>query len=129
MQRYTFQRITVQLIVFCLCLIRGTIHSQILTKSDFTVLTAVNVKVGAEHTDEYLALLQGKNVAVVANQTSLIKSKPLTDTLRSLGVKVVKIFAPEHGFFGEQDAGDTVKNSHIPSSSIHIISLYGKHNK
>jgi uncharacterized protein YbbC (DUF1343 family) len=129
MQRYTFPKITVQLFAFCLFLLAGKIQAQITAKSDFTTVTSETVKVGAEHTEQYLSLLQGKRVAVVANQTSMVKKKPLVDTLRSLGIKIVKIFAPEHGFYGEQDAGASVKNGKTPESSIHIISLYGKHDK
>src|SRR5579863_817024 len=105
MQRYTFFKITVQLLTFCLFLFSGKLGAQITTRSDFTTVTAQQVTVGAEHTDQYLTLLKGKNVAVVANQTSRIKNKLLVDSLQSLGIKVVKIFAPEHGFYGEQDAG------------------------
>jgi uncharacterized protein YbbC (DUF1343 family) len=129
MQRYTFLKINVQLLAFCLLLCADKIDAQITAKSDFTTVSNTNVKTGAEHTENYLSLLKGKNVAVVANQTSLVNKQLLVDTLQSLGVNVVKIFAPEHGFYGEQDAGATVKNAKIPQTSIHIISLYGKHNK
>jgi uncharacterized protein YbbC (DUF1343 family) len=129
MQRYTFLKITVQLLPICLFLYTGKVQAQITAKSDFTTVTPDMIKVGAEHTEQYLTLLKGKNVAVVANQTSLVKKQLLVDTLQSLGIKVVKIFAPEHGFYGEQDAGATVKNAKIPQTSIHIISIYGKHNK
>ncbi len=129
MQRYTFLKITVQLLTFSLVLFFGSLRAQITAKSDFTTVTSNEVKVGAEHTEAYLSLLSGKNVAVVANQTSLVNKKLLVDTLVSLGIKVVKIFAPEHGFYGSEDAGATIKNAKIPNSSIHIISLYGKHNK
>ncbi len=129
MQRYTFYKINVLLLSFCLFLGTGKIKAQITAKSDFITITSADVKVGAEHTEQYLPMLHGKRVAVVANQTSLVKNKLLVDTLQSLGVKVVKIFAPEHGFYGEQDAGATVKNGKMPETSIHIISLYGKHDK
>ena len=75
------------------------------------------IKTGAERTNLYLHLLKGKNVAIVGNQTSSIKTKSknniqkhLVDSLLSLGIKVKKVFAPEHGFRGEADAGEIVKN-------------------
>ncbi len=129
MQRYTFPKITAPLIVISLFLLSCNLKAQITAKSDFITVNSETVKVGAEHTEAYLSLLSGKNVAVVANQTSLVKNKLLVDTLVSLGIKVVKIFAPEHGFYGEGDAGATIKNAKIPNTSIKIISIYGKHNK
>ena len=129
MQRYTFLKITVQLVTFSLFLSGGLAQAQITAKSDFTTVTSAQVKAGADHTEQYISLLKGKNVAVVANQTSLVNGKLLVDTLQSLGIKVVKIFAPEHGFYGAEDAGATINNGKIPKTSIHIISLYGQHNK
>ena len=129
MQRYTFLKITVQLLIVGLFLLNGNAEGQITAKSDFTTVNSSQVKVGAERTDQYLSLLKGKNVAVVANQTSLVKGRLLADTLQSLGINIVKIFAPEHGFYGAEDAGATVDNSKIPYTSIHIISLYGEHKK
>jgi len=129
MQRYTFLKITAQLLAFCLVLSDFSAQAQITAKSDFTTVTSAEVKVGAEHTEQYLSLLKGKNVAVVANQTSLVNKKLLVDTLQSLGIKIVKIFAPEHGFYGAEDAGATVNNTKIPQTSIQVISIYGEHNK
>ena len=53
---------------------------------------AENIKTGADRTDEYLPLLKGKSVAVVANPTSLIGKNHLVDSLISLGIKVKKVF-------------------------------------
>jgi uncharacterized protein YbbC (DUF1343 family) len=127
MQRYTFFKIITLLLIFCFFSV--LINAQITAKSDFTPITSKDVKVGAEHTEQYLPLLEGKRVAVVANQTSLVKNKLLVDTLLSLGVKVIKIFAPEHGYYSDEDAGATVKNAKIPKLSVTIVSLYGKHLK
>lgn len=127
MQRYTFFKIITVFLVICLCI--GKSMAQITAKSDFTIVTSENIKVGAEHTEQYLPLLQGKRVAVVANQTSLVKKRLLVDTLLSLGVKVVKVFAPEHGYYGDEDAGASVKNTKTKKTSVSIVSLYGKHNK
>lgn len=129
MQRYTFSKIIASLFAIFLFFPAIKIQAQITAKSDFTTVTSADIKVGAEHTEEYLSLLQGKKVAVVANQASFVKNKLLVDTLLSLGVKVVKIFAPEHGYYGDEDAGETVKNGKTHHSAIQIISLYGKHDK
>ena len=84
---------------------------------------------GAYQTADYLALLQGKRVAVVGNQTSRIGITHLVDSLLSLQINVVKVFAPEHGFRGKASAGEHVKNSVDIKTGLPIISLYGKHKK
>ncbi len=84
---------------------------------------------GAYQTDAYLPLLKDKSVAVIGNQTSEINGKHLVDTLLSLNVNLVKVFAPEHGFRGRASAGEHVKNSVDIKTGLPIISLYGKHKK
>lgn len=84
---------------------------------------------GIYQTDRYISLLQNKNVAVVANHASYIDNTHLIDTLFSLGVKIEKIFAPEHGFMGTADAGEDVEDSSTEKRKIEIISLYGNNFK
>jgi uncharacterized protein YbbC (DUF1343 family) len=84
---------------------------------------------GAERMEVYLPLLKGKSVAVYANQTSMVKNTHLVDTLVKRGIKVVKIFGPEHGFRGTASAGEEVGNAVDKKTGIKIISLYGDHKK
>ena len=63
---------------------------------------------GADRTNKYLYLLKGKKVGVVANPTSVVNRVHLVDTLLSLQVNIGCVFAPEHGFRGEAEAGETV---------------------
>jgi len=84
---------------------------------------------GAERMEIYLPLLKGKSVAVFANQTSMVKNSHLIDTLLKCGVKVVKIFGPEHGFRGDADAGEKLSNTNDKKTGIPVISLYGNHKK
>jgi uncharacterized protein YbbC (DUF1343 family) len=84
---------------------------------------------GAERMEVYLPLLKGKSVAVFANQTSMVKNTNLVDTLIKRGIKVIKIFGPEHGFRGNADAGEKVGNAFDKETGVEVISLYGKHNK
>ncbi len=79
--------------------------------------------------DQYLPLLKGKNVALFANQTSTVGNSLLLDSLLKRGIKVVKIFGPEHGFRGTADAGEKVGNAIDKETGIEVISLYGQHNK
>lgn len=84
---------------------------------------------GAERMNVYLPLLKGKTVGVFANQTSMVGNTHLVDTLLKAGIKVVKIFGPEHGFRGNVNDGEKVENFKDKKTGIDIISLYGKHNK
>lgn len=85
--------------------------------------------VGAEQVSKYLPLIKNKTVAVVANQTSLIKNTHLVDSLFSLKVKIKCVFGPEHGLRGNAGAGEEIKNSIDTQTGIPVISLYGKHLK
>ena len=91
--------------------------------------SAAKILPGAERLAVYLPLLKGKSVGVFANQTSMVGHTHLVDTLVSSGIKVVKIFAPEHGFRGVADAGEHVGNSVDSATGIPIVSLYGSHRK
>lgn len=84
---------------------------------------------GADRTDVYLPLLKGKRVGMLVNQTSVIGSSHLVDSLLKLDVKIVKIFSPEHGFRGEADAGEKLGNTVDKKTGLPIVSLYGKHRK
>ncbi len=71
----------------------------------------------------------GGGVAVVGNQTSIVGTTHLVDTLLACGIHVTKIFCPEHGFRGTAAAGAHVDNSTDPKTGLPIISLYGKNKK
>ncbi|EAZ79647.1 exo-beta-N-acetylmuramidase NamZ family protein [Algoriphagus machipongonensis] len=91
--------------------------------------TTNEIKTGAEQMDLYLPLLKGKRVAVLANQTSIIGETHLVDSLQNLGVNIVKVFGPEHGFRGNASAGAKVADDVDEQTGIPIISLYGRKNK
>jgi uncharacterized protein YbbC (DUF1343 family) len=101
--------------------------------------STVNIKTGAEKINMYLPLLKGKNIAVVANQTSVIEKREkkkekkefthVVDSLLSLNIKIKKVFAPEHGFRGKADAGEIVKDGVDAKTGLQIVSLYGKNKK
>ena len=86
-------------------------------------------KLGVEQTHIYLPLLEAQKVAVVGNQTSTLGKTHLVDSLLSLGVEVVKVFSPEHGFRGTADAGAKVLDGIDKQSGLPIISLYGQNKK
>lgn len=83
------------------------------------------VRVGAECTQSYLPLIKGKRVAVLTNHTGMIGKTHLVDSLKSLGVDIRYILAPEHGFRGEQSAGEYIGNYIDAKTSIPVVSIYG----
>ena len=87
------------------------------------------VTTGADRMEVYLPLLKGKSVGVFANQTSMVKNTHLVDTLLKSGIKIVKIFGPEHGFRGNADAGEHINDAVDKKTGIPIVSLYGDHKK
>jgi uncharacterized protein YbbC (DUF1343 family) len=90
---------------------------------------AVPVVTGAERTTAYLPLVSGKRVAVVTNATGRIGTSHLVDSLLALDVNVVKVFAPEHGFRGDADAGEHVKDQRDATTGLPLVSLYGSNKK
>lgn len=93
------------------------------------------IKVGAERTDLYINFLQGKNIAIVANQTAVLSvskktTHHLVDYLHNYkGITVKKVFAPEHGFRGKAPAGELVKDGFDKKTKLPLVSLYGKNKK
>jgi uncharacterized protein YbbC (DUF1343 family) len=98
-----------------------------------TNLTTVNAQehivVGAENMSNYLPLLKNKQIAIVANQTSLVNGKHLLDTLTQLGINVKKVFCPEHGFRGTGSAGEKIADDADSKTGIPVKSLYGNNKK
>ena len=89
----------------------------------------LGVQVGATKMDEYLPILKNKNIALLVNQTSTVVETHLVDVLLEKGISIKKIFAPEHGFRGEADAGEQVKDGKDAKTGIPLISLYGEDKK
>jgi uncharacterized protein YbbC (DUF1343 family) len=87
------------------------------------------IRVGAERTEQYLNFLKNKKIAVLANQSSLIGNTHLVDSLLKLSIDVKKVFCPEHGFRGDADAGEQIKNYKDPKTHLPVISLYGASKK
>jgi uncharacterized protein YbbC (DUF1343 family) len=88
-----------------------------------------SIRVGAERTELYLPLLKNRRIALVANQTSVVNSTHLVDTLLSLGIKIRCVFAPEHGFRGQADAGEHISSRKDERTGLPLISLYGENKK
>lgn len=92
---------------------------------------STKLQVGAERMELLLPLLEGKRVALMVNQSSLVGATGthLVDTLLSRGVKVVRLFVPEHGLRGKVDAGKAVKSEIDEKTQLPVVSLYGQHRR
>lgn len=88
-----------------------------------------SVSTGAQQFSNYLPLLKNKRVGILTNATGLVGKTSIVDTLLSLGVKVKKIFGPEHGFRGDTDAGETVTSNRDTKTGLTVVSLYGANKK
>ncbi|WP_372340907.1 exo-beta-N-acetylmuramidase NamZ domain-containing protein [Paraglaciecola sp.] len=113
---------TKTLVVFCLVFIASAC-------STIDTHVPVTMQVGAEQGERYLPLLKNKKVGLVVNQSSLVHDQHLLDYLLANKINVLRIFAPEHGFRGDYDAGAHVKNAIDAKTGVAISSIYGKHKK
>ena len=83
------------------------------------------IETGAEQTGRYLPLLEGRRVGIMTTHTGTVGRTHLVDTLRSLGVDIRVVFAPEHGFRGQADAGESVASYRDRKTGIDVVSVYG----
>lgn len=123
--RWTFAFLMVVFVMSCSFADQGKSKSKEQTSGSI----ANDVVVGAQRLALYHPLLDGKSVGLVVNQTSMVDDTHIVDTLRTLGVDVKKIFAPEHGFRGEADRGKLLKDGKDSKTGLPIISLYGSNKK
>ena len=114
-----FKYTKMQLLLLCFCTFLSSCTSQ----------SHQQLIIGANQLENYLPLLRNKQIAVVANQTSLINGFHLVDSLLACSVSIVKVFAPEHGFRGESDAGALINDEIDVKTGLPIHSLYGKNKK
>lgn len=94
-----------------------------------SLVAKAQLKVGAEQTQLYLPLIKNKTVGLVVNPTSVIKQTHLVDSLKSIGVNIKAIFAPEHGFRGDAEAGAHIKSGIDSKTGLPVLSLYGSKKK
>ena len=91
---------------------------------------AAELRLGADRTDIYTPMLQGKRVALYTNHTGLdSRGRHTLDVMLERGIDVRCVFSPEHGFRGTADAGEHVNGGTDPSTGIPVLSLYGREKK
>lgn len=80
---------------------------------------------GAWQIEGYRDLFNGKSVAVVANQTSMVRGMHLIDYLLKAGIDVQLIFAPEHGYRELAADGEIIADGKDIATGLPVRSLYG----
>jgi len=93
------------------------------------VTAAPAVRVGLERLDAPEAqTLKGLRVGLIVNRASVTRAgTPSVDALRAHGVKVRRLFTPEHGLDGTAGAGVAQANGRDPRTGLAVVSLYGGH--
>ena len=89
----------------------------------------INIKTGIEVLKESnFKALEGKRVGLITNATGVDNNlKSTVDILSEApNVKLVALYAPEHGVRGDIYAGDKVEDTIDPKTGIPVYSLYGK---
>ncbi|NHZ86814.1 MAG: DUF1343 domain-containing protein [Planctomycetia bacterium] len=81
--------------------------------------------------ESQLDKLLRKKIALVTNHSVIDKNGKLNISrlLAINSIQLVKIFTPEHGFFGVVPDGEYIENDSISSELPPVISLYGKTRK
>ena len=87
--------------------------------------TEKKIIVGSERFDQYYELIKNKSVGLLVNHTSMVANNHLIDTLLSQGIKVTKIFTPEHGFKGNIERGKIINNDELLVSNKKIPIIVG----
>jgi uncharacterized protein YbbC (DUF1343 family) len=124
-----FQKPSFSLIGFSLLLISAAFQFSCTTPAAVVNATEKRIVTGADQTGEYIPYLKSKRIGILGNQTTIIGSKHLVDSLQSLGINIVKVFGPEHGFRGNASNGTAVKDEIDSATGIPIVSLYGSKRK
>lgn len=83
----------------------------------------------ADQPENWLSRLSHKRVGLIVNATSRSGSQHLVDALQTHKVAIGRIFAPEHGFRGEADAGAHLSDGVDTATGLPVVSLYGAQKK
>ena len=84
---------------------------------------------GAEQTGEWMPRVKDQRVGLLVNHTSMVDETHLVDKMLNEGVNIVRIFAPEHGFRGQADAGEHVEDNVDEETGLPVVSIYGDNRK
>ena len=99
----------------------GSAPSQKLLRQKVQILTGLDILIN-KHGER----IKGLSIALVTNQTGVDKQGiPNYERLMDIeSIHLKKIFSPEHGLFGEEAAGETLRYDNTKTELPEIISLY-----
>ncbi len=119
------------LVVLAIMAVHWPLFSQnkVFENQTFSLPISTAVVAGAQRLDTLLPMLGTLQVGLVVNHSSLIGQTHLVDTLYKRGVCITRIFSPEHGFRGNAQAGESVRDGEDARTGIPVVSLYGKKTK
>jgi len=89
------------------------------------------LKIGLDNIDEILKTGKGKKIGLITNHTGL-NSDFISNIIifkKLFNKNFIKIFTPEHGLYGDEQAGIDIKSYYDKNLDIEIVSLYGNNNK
>ena len=90
----------------------------------------IPIKVGAQVLlEEHLDELKSQHIGLVMNPTARVHGVHMLDTLMALGMPVKALFAAEHGFRGNQGAGEIIRDGVDEATGLPVFSLYGETKK
>ena len=103
-----------------------TILEPVHISKDSIVRTGLDVLI-----EDHPSYLKGRSIGLVTNHTGITKNNEKNYELfqGNPAISLKRIFAPEHGFYGEASAGAKVDYDGKNTSGPEIISLYGKTKK
>ncbi len=89
------------------------------------------LKIGLDNIDEILKTGNNKKIGLITNHTGLNSNfiSNITIFKRLFNKNFIKIFTPEHGLYGDEQAGIDIKSYHDKNLDMEIVSLYGNDNK
>lgn len=107
--------------IFLLLFVLGFSFLQATSKTDNSESI---ISPGAESTASYFPLLRNMRIGILTNHTGMVNDEHLVDLLHREKFDIRVIFAPEHGFRGDADAGEKVNDDVDARTGIKIYSLY-----
>ncbi len=95
------------------------------------LIAAAQVQVGLERLGSLRSQpLRGKRIGLVVHGASVTADgRHAIDVLRGQGVKIERLFTPEHGLRSRAGAGEKITNGLDAASGLPLVSLYGEKNK
>ncbi|MGI6127088.1 MAG: exo-beta-N-acetylmuramidase NamZ domain-containing protein [Planifilum sp.] len=85
------------------------------------------VKTGLEILLEHPDRLKGKKVGLITNPTAITRDyRHALDAMLEAGIDVVKVYGPEHGVRGTEQAGEEPGSFEDPRTGLPFINLYNK---